>query len=87
MPEPGSYKGALEGRIVFIRVFPGHEVWTGFVIHDLVISARMSAHNNVLKPIGCCLDTRPPTLVYEFAANGTLDDRIHGTGDLQGQQP
>ena len=83
----GWYKGSHEGRNVFIRVFPGREVWTGFVIHDLVISARMSAHNNVLKPIGCCLDTRPPTLVYEFAANGTLDDRIHGTGDLQGQQP
>ncbi|XP_023924813.1 serine/threonine-protein kinase ZRK1-like [Quercus suber] len=83
----GWYKGSLEGRIFFIRVFPGHEVWTRFVIHDLVISVRMSDHNNVLKPIGCCLDTRSPTLVNDFAANGTLADRIHGTGDLQGQQP
>ncbi|KAL4618658.1 hypothetical protein ACB092_06G026600, partial [Castanea dentata] len=40
-----------------------------------------------IRHIGCRLDTRPPTLVYEFVANGTLADRIHGTGDLQGQQP
>ncbi|KAF3955206.1 hypothetical protein CMV_019545 [Castanea mollissima] len=44
----GWYKGSLEWRIIFIRFFSGREVWTGFVIHDLVISTRMSAHNNVL---------------------------------------
>ncbi|KAF3955210.1 hypothetical protein CMV_019549 [Castanea mollissima] len=36
----------------------------------------MSAHSNVLKPIGCCLETTCPILAYEFAANGFLADQI-----------
>ncbi|KAL0000562.1 hypothetical protein SO802_014343 [Lithocarpus litseifolius] len=37
----------------------------------------MSGHSNVLKPIGCCLHTPIPILVFEFAANGSLADRIY----------
>nr|XP_023924871.1 non-functional pseudokinase ZED1-like [Quercus suber] len=37
----------------------------------------MSGHSNVSKPIGCCLDTPCPILVYEFAATGILADRIY----------
>ena len=37
----------------------------------------MSAHSNVLKPIGCCLHTPSPFLVFEFATNGVLADRIY----------
>ena len=46
------------------------------VINDLVISAQMSGHNNVLKPIGCCLHNAIPILVFELAANGVLADQI-----------
>jgi serine/threonine protein kinase len=34
-------------------------------------------NSNVLKPIGCCLETPTPITVYEFAANGRLADRIY----------
>ena len=43
------YKGSLEGRIVLIKRL---DYWTFMVINDLVISAQMSGHSNVLKPIG-----------------------------------
>ncbi|XP_030932841.1 non-functional pseudokinase ZED1-like [Quercus lobata] len=64
------YKGSLEGRIVLIK----HSF--AWAINDLVISAQMSGHSNVLKPIGCCLHTPSPFSVFEFAANGFLSDRI-----------
>ena len=68
------YKGSLEGRIVLIKRLDNLAY---IAINDLVISAQMSGHSNVLKPIGCCLHTRIPMLVFEFAANGVLADRIY----------
>ncbi|XP_075668627.1 serine/threonine-protein kinase ZRK1-like [Castanea sativa] len=87
------YKGSLDGRLVSIRKFEGGVHITegrdlsNYVINDLVISAKMSAHKNVLKLIGCCLETRPPILVHEFAANGSLANRIQGTHGSQQHQP
>ncbi|KAL4618631.1 hypothetical protein ACB092_06G024400 [Castanea dentata] len=69
------YKGSLEGRIVLIKRFKF--MLRDFIINDLVISAQMSGHSNVLKPIGCCLETPCPISVFEFAANGVLADRIY----------
>ncbi|KAF3948539.1 hypothetical protein CMV_025479 [Castanea mollissima] len=71
---PIWYKGSLEGRIVLIKRLDG---WANLAINDLVISAQMSGHSNVLKPIGCCLHTPSPIFVFEFAANGVLADRIY----------
>ncbi|XP_030972581.1 non-functional pseudokinase ZED1-like [Quercus lobata] len=68
------YKGSLEGRIVLIKRFD--YALPDLAINDLVISAQMSGHSNVLKPTGCCLHTPVPILVFEFAANGFLADRI-----------
>ena len=53
-------------------------------INDLVIAAQMSAHNNVLKPIGCCLEMRPlatmficcECLLIKFMSLVTLNDNI-----------
>ncbi|XP_023882287.1 serine/threonine-protein kinase ZRK1-like [Quercus suber] len=69
------YKGSLEGRIVLIKRFDYG--MADLAINDLVISAQMSGHNNVLKPIGCCLHTPSPFLVFESAANGFLSDQIY----------
>ena len=64
------YRGSFEGRMVFVNRFPDYVSSADLNINDLVISAQMSGHSNVLKPIGCCLETPSPITVYEFAANG-----------------
>ena len=66
------YKGSIEGRIVLVKSFMAQ-----FAINDLAISAQMNVHSNVLKPIGCCLHTPSPILVFEFATYGVLANQIY----------
>ncbi|EOA24592.1 hypothetical protein CARUB_v10017858mg [Capsella rubella] len=45
------------------------------VYKDIVLSARMSNHNNFLKLLGCCLEFPFPVLVFENAEHGFLNHR------------
>ncbi|KAG7566071.1 Protein kinase domain [Arabidopsis suecica] len=72
------YKGVIEDRSYMIKRFSEYKVTdyrVGEVYKDIVLSARMSNHNNFLKLLGCCLDFPFPVLVFEFAEHGFLNHR------------
>ncbi|KAK6916737.1 Serine-threonine/tyrosine-protein kinase, catalytic domain [Dillenia turbinata] len=77
----GLYKGYLKGRGLPLRVlvkqYVAYDYDIEMAINDVVMASQVNKHKNMLKFLGCCLETNVPALVFEFPEKGTLRDLIN----------
>ncbi|KAK1282180.1 Wall-associated receptor kinase 1 [Acorus calamus] len=73
------YKGSTLGGCPVVVRKPNSDRYCDtqeWLMNSIVVHSNMN-HKNIVKLIGCCLETQLPIPVYNFTFNGTLRDRMH----------
>ncbi|XWS58179.1 hypothetical protein CRYUN_Cryun08bG0012600 [Craigia yunnanensis] len=74
------YIGSLKDLPILVKKYDIDGPWSDFAPYkDIAIGSQMSVHKNVLKVLGCCLETQQSTIVYEFAGTESLFTCISAT--------
>ncbi|KAL3652173.1 hypothetical protein CASFOL_001854 [Castilleja foliolosa] len=73
------YKGTLDdGTHVAVKCAKlGNTKGTDQVLNEVRILCQVN-HRSLVRLLGCCVELEQPLLVYEYIANGTLQDHLQG---------
>ncbi|KAL5977567.1 hypothetical protein ACLOJK_041465 [Asimina triloba] len=72
-----AYEGTYRDRAIVVRVLNFTSFATIENVFTEIVMLSQINHKNVVRLLGCCIETEDPRPVYEFIGNGSLAFHIH----------